>query len=133
MADSGSSSASLPRSPGPIARFLSPWTRLALWKQIFIALVLGLGLGIVLNQTGRADIAADIKPLGDLFIRGIKMLIVPLVFISLVTGVASLNNLSKIGRLSVKTLVLYLGMTAVAITIGLGLATVFQPGVGIDL
>ena len=133
MADSGSSSAPLPRSPGPIARFLSPWTRLALWKQIFIALVLGLGLGIVLNQTGRADIAADIKPLGDLFIRGIKMLIVPLVFISLVTGVASLNNLSKIGRLSVKTLVFYLGMTAVAITIGLGLATVFQPGVGIDL
>ncbi|WP_240548735.1 dicarboxylate/amino acid:cation symporter [Cobetia sp. 4B] len=133
MADSGSSSAPMPRSPGPIARFLSPWTRLALWKQIFIALVLGLGLGIVLNQTGRADIAADIKPLGDLFIRGIKMLIVPLVFISLVTGVASLNNLSKIGRLSVKTLVLYLGMTAVAITIGLGLATVFQPGVGIDL
>lgn len=133
MADSGSSSAPIPRSPGPIARFLSPWTRLALWKQIFIALILGLGLGIVLNQTGRADIAADIKPLGDLFIRGIKMLIVPLVFISLVTGVASLNNLSKIGRLSVKTLVLYLGMTAVAITIGLGLATVFQPGVGIDL
>lgn len=113
--------------------FFSPWTRLPLWKQIAIALVLGLSLGVVLNQTGRADLAADIKPLGDLFIRGIKMLIVPLVFISLVTGVASLNNLSKLGRLSLKTLLLYLGMTAVAITIGLGLGTVFQPGVGIDL
>ncbi|MDX5432391.1 MAG: dicarboxylate/amino acid:cation symporter [Halomonas sp.] len=117
----------------PRRGFLSPWTRLPLWKQIFIALVLGLSLGVVLNQVGRADLAADIKPLGDLFIRGIKMLIVPLVFVSLVTGVASLNNLSKMGRLSFKTLLLYLGMTAVAIAIGLVLASVFQPGVGIEL
>lgn len=113
--------------------FFSPWTRLPLWKQIFIALVLGLSLGVLLNQTGRADLAADVKPLGDLFIRGIKMLIVPLVFISLVTGVASLDNMAKLGRLSLKTLALYLGMTAVAITIGLVLGTVFQPGIGIDL
>lgn len=113
--------------------FLSLWTRLPLWKQIFFALILGLSLGIFLNQTGRSDLAADIKPIGDLFIRGIKMLIVPLVFISLVTGVASLDNLAKIGRLSIKTLLLYLGMTAIAITIGLGLGIVFQPGVGIDL
>lgn len=117
----------------PSRGFLSFWTRIPLWKQIFIALVLGLGLGVVLNQIGRADLAADIKPLGDLFIRSIRMLIVPLVFVSLVTGVASLDNLSKMGRLSFKTLLLYLGMTAVAIAIGLALASVFQPGVGIDL
>ena len=61
------------------------------------------------------------------------MLIVPLIFVSLVTGVASLQNLSTMGRISIKTFVLYLATTAVAITIGLGLAVLFQPGVGVDL
>ncbi|MDO9598553.1 MAG: dicarboxylate/amino acid:cation symporter [Azoarcus sp.] len=109
------------------------WTGMPLWKQIFIALTLGLVLGVVLNQTGNADLAASIKPVGDLFIRGIKMLIVPLIFVSLVTGVASLQDLSTMGRLSAKTFALYLGTTAAAISIGLALATIFKPGVGIDL
>lgn len=109
------------------------WTGMQLWKQIFIALTTGLILGVVLNQSGNADIAASIKPVGDLFIRGIKMLIVPLIFVSLVTGVASLQDLSTMGRLSLKTFVLYLATTAVAISIGLALAAVFKPGVGIDL
>ncbi|TVT49204.1 MAG: dicarboxylate/amino acid:cation symporter [Denitromonas halophila] len=118
-----------PAARGPFAF----WTGMQLWKQIFIALVAGLVIGVLLNQTGNADIAKSVKPLGDLFIRGIKMLIVPLIFVSLVTGVASLQNLSTMGRLSLKTVVLYLGTTAVAITIGLALAVVFEPGVGVDL
>lgn len=109
------------------------WTGMQLWKQIFIALSTGLILGVVLNQTGNADLATSIKPVGDLFIRGIKMLIVPLIFVSLVTGVASLQDLSTMGRLSLKTFLLYLGTTAVAISIGLALSTIFKPGVGIDL
>ena len=118
----------------PAARgVFASWTGMQLWKQIFIALVTGLVIGVVLNQTGNADFATSVKPLGDLFIRGIKMLIVPLIFVSLVTGVASLQNLSTMGRLSLKTVVLYLGTTAVAITIGLALAVVFEPGVGVDL
>ncbi len=109
------------------------WTGMQLWKQIFIALTAGLVLGVILNQTGNAELAKSIKPVGDLFIRGIKMLIVPLVFVSLVTGVASLRNLSTMGRMSVKTFALYLATTAVAISIGLVLAAVFAPGVGVDL
>ncbi|ARU89886.1 dicarboxylate/amino acid:cation symporter [Pseudomonas sp. M30-35] len=109
------------------------WTGMQLWKQIFIALTLGVILGTVLNQTGNAELAASVKPIGDLFIRGIKMLIVPLIFISLVTGVASLQDLATMGRLSAKTFALYLATTAVAISIGLALAAVFKPGVGIDL
>lgn len=109
------------------------WFEQDLWKQIFIALVAGLILGVVLNQTGNSSIAAQIKPIGDLFIRGIKMLIVPLVFVSLVTGVASLKDGATLGRLSVKAIGLYLVTTAFAISIGLGLATVFNPGLGVDL
>ncbi|BCB07219.1 dicarboxylate:amino acid:cation symporter DAACS family protein [Vreelandella venusta] len=118
-----------PTRRGPFAL----WSGMPLWKQIFIALTLGLLLGIALNQTGNADVAASVKPIGDLFIRAIKMLIVPLIFVSLVAGVASLQDLSTMGRLSVKTFTLYLATTAVAISIGLTLATVFKPGVGVDI
>lgn len=109
------------------------WTSMPLWKQIFIALTLGVVLGVALNQSGHGEYAASIKPIGDLFLNGIRMLIVPLIFVSLVSGVTSLRDMSTMGRLSIKTLSLYLGTTAVAIMIGLALAMIFKPGVGIDL
>jgi len=109
------------------------WRRLALWKQIFIALIAGLVVGVGLNMSGFPEVAVSIKPIGDLFIRGIKMLIVPLVFVSLVTGVSSLDNISTMGRLSIKTVALYLITTAVAIVIGLVLAVIFQPGSGVAM
>ncbi|BCB07222.1 dicarboxylate:amino acid:cation symporter DAACS family protein [Vreelandella venusta] len=109
------------------------WRGMTLWKKIFIALTLGLVLGVVLNQTGNADIAASIKPIGDLFIRAIKMLIVPLIFVSLVAGIASLKDLATMGRLGAKTFALYLALTAVAISIGLALSIIFKPGVGVDI
>ncbi|MGQ7288296.1 dicarboxylate/amino acid:cation symporter [Vreelandella venusta] len=109
------------------------WRGMPLWKKIFIALTLGLVLGIALNQTGNADIATSIKPIGDLFIRAIKMLIVPLIFVSLVAGIASLQDLATMGRLGAKTFALYLALTAVAISIGLALSIIFKPGVGVDI
>ncbi len=112
---------------------LPSWRNMPLWKKIFTALTLGLVLGVVLNQTGNADIAASFKPIGDLFIRAITMLIVPLIFVSLVAGVASLQDLATMGRLGAKTFALYLALTAVAISIGLALSAIFKPGVGVDI
>lgn len=109
------------------------WVQIDLWKKIFIGLALGLVLGITLNQTGYTEYAEKIKPLGDLFINGIKMLIVPLIFVSLVSGITSLKSMATMGRYSVKTIMWYLLTTAVAITIGLILGAIFQPGVGVDL
>lgn len=121
-------------SHSPTRRGLfSIWGSMPLWKQIFIALTLGLLLGVALNQTGNADIAAGIKPIGDLFIRAIQMLVVPLIFVTLVAGVASLQDLSTMGRLGAKTFGLYLTTTAIAVSIGLALAVVFKPGVGVDI
>ena len=104
-----------------------------LWKQIFVALGAGVVIGVVLNQTGNADTAASIKFIGTMFINAIKMLIVPLIFVSLVTGMTSMADLTKMGRIGLKTVILYLGTTAVAITIGLGLGILLQPGSGIDM
>ncbi len=109
------------------------WRAMQLWKQIFVALGVGVVLGVVLNQTGNADIAASIKFIGTMFINAIKMLIVPLIFVSLVTGMTSMADLTKMGRIGLKTVILYLGTTAVAITIGLGLGILLQPGTGIDM
>src|SRR5690625_3928080 len=109
------------------------WRRLALWQQLFIALIVGLAVGVSLNMAGMPEVATSIKAIGDLFIRGSKMRIAPLVFVSPVTGVSSLNDISTMGRLSVKTVALYLITATIAIVIGLILAVVFQPGSGVAM
>jgi Na+/H+-dicarboxylate symporter len=101
---------------------------LALWKKILIAMVLGGGVGIFMGP--QAEI---LKPIGTLFINLIKMLIVPLVFCSLVVGVTSMQDIGKMGRIGLKSLLLYLSTTAVAITIGLTMATVLTPGAGLEM
>ena len=71
--------------------------------------------------------------IGDLFIRLIRMIVVPLVFVTIVSGVVSMGDPSKLGSLGAKTLILYMLTTLAAITIGLILAVFLQPGVGVDL
>ncbi len=98
-----------------------------LWQKILIGLVAGIVTGILLG--GKAEY---IKPLGSLFIRAIKMLIVPLVFSSLVVGVTSMKDPKKMGRIGLKTIGLYLLTTAIAITIGLLVGLIIQPGQGLQ-
>jgi DAACS family dicarboxylate/amino acid:cation (Na+ or H+) symporter len=105
--------------------------KMSLPAKMGIGFALGIVLGFVF-QMGGWDIAW-IKPFGDLFIRLIRMIVVPLVFISLVAGAASMGDLSKLGRVSIKTITYYVGTTAVAVFIGLVIANLFQPGVGLNL
>ena len=99
-----------------------------LLAKILIGLIAGMIVGVILGPK-----AVHIKPIGTLFINLIKMLIVPLIFSSLVVGVTSMKDPKKMGRVGAKTLGLYLITTAVAITIGLILGTVLQPGVGMEI
>lgn len=99
-----------------------------MWQRILLGLVLGLIVGLIFGKP-----AAAIKPVGTAFINGIKMLIVPLVFVSLVCGVTSMRDPAKMGRVGIKTIALYLVTTALAITIGLALGTVLQPGAGVGM
>jgi Na+/H+-dicarboxylate symporter len=99
-----------------------------MWQRVLLGLVLGLVVGMVFGKP-----AAVIKPVGTAFISGIKMLIVPLVFVSLVCGVASMRDPAKMGRVGIKTIALYLITTAIAIVIGLALGTVLQPGAGVGM
>lgn len=101
--------------------------RSELHTKILAGLILGIPAGIILGP--RADL---IKPFGDIFLRLIRMIVVPLVFASLFVGTASLGNIRRLGRIGAKTIAYYLSTTAVAITIGLILANIFTPGSNLD-
>ncbi|MCB9344488.1 MAG: dicarboxylate/amino acid:cation symporter [Lewinellaceae bacterium] len=105
-----------------------PWYKQTHW-QIIIGLVLGLIYGIFAASNGLGNFTANwITPFGTIFINSLKLIAVPLVLGSLITGVASLSDVSKLGRIGGKTLAIYIGTTALAISIGLVLANVIQPG-----
>ena len=107
---------------------LSAWFEIVLWRRILGALVAGVVIGTLWGSD-----AASIAWIGDLFVRLIRMVVVPLVFVTLVSGVVSMGDPSKLGSLGVKTLAVYMSTTLAAIVIGLTLAAYFQPGVGVDL
>lgn len=104
------------------------WARLPLWQQI----VTGLVLGVLVGMTFGKD-ALSLAPLGQLFLNAIKMLIVPLVFVSLVAGITSMRDTSKLGRISAKTIAIYMVTTAFAVSIGLLFGGLFSPGEGLDM
>lgn len=110
-----------------------------LTRQIMLAMGVGALLGIALNLLFGSDgllrdylIDGLLYVVGAIFVASLKMLVVPLVFVSLVSGVTSLGNLSALGRMSVKAILLYLFTTAVAVSIALSLATAVGPGQGFD-
>ncbi|SET68774.1 Na+/H+-dicarboxylate symporter [Natronincola peptidivorans] len=113
--------------------------KMGLTTKIMIGLVAGMVTGIILYNFPagvlRDTIIIDglFQLVGQLFLRAILMMVVPLVFVSLVNGSASMGDVKKLGRIGVRTVLFYLVTTAVAISIALGLASIVQPGVGLDL
>lgn len=103
------------------------WFGVTLWKRIFLALALGAVAGALLGERAEA-----IKWIGDLFIRLIRMVVVPLVFVSIVSGVTQMRDYKRLGAIGGKTLFLYLATTSIAVAVGLSLGALFQPGAGID-
>lgn len=105
-----------------------------LTRNILIALVAGLGLGVLLNVS-LPELFTPINtyalaPMGSLFIKLIKMLVVPIVFFSIALGAAGLGDPKKLGRIGGKSIVFFLSTTAIAITLAISLALIIKPGVG---
>ncbi len=109
-----------------------------LTKQIFLGFLFGIIVGLLTSLT---ELPNNFKNIfieffsfgGDAFLKTIKMLVVPVVFFSLVNGVANLNNINSLGRIGFKSFLLYLTTTFLAITISLMVANFFNPGRGINL
>ena len=100
----------------------------SLYFQIICAVILGVLVGHFWAQQ-----AVALKPLGDAFIKLIKMMIAPVVFCTIVTGIAGMSDKHSLGRLMSKTLLLFLGLTVVSLIIGLVAVYVFQPGTGMNI
>lgn len=105
--------------------------KLSLSAWMIIALILGAITGAACNQMGIDT--TPIKPLGDLFINLVKMLVVPLLLATIISGTASMNNMRKLGRVAVKAILLYCLTMCIAMVMGIIVANIVQPGVGITL
>ena len=120
---------------------------MSLTKKILLAIVAGLVVGVIFNVIGQApigEIAAVavttdflvtgvLDAVAQIFISSLKLLVVPMVFVSLVCGSCALRNTSSIGKMASKTLLLYLLTTAIAISLALFAGVLIQPGEGINL
>ena len=103
--------------------------KIPLWGKIIIGMILGIILGILGVKLGFSGFVTDwVKPWGTIFIRLLKLLAVPLVFVSLVKGVASLSDTSKLSRMGIKTLGVYILTTMAAVTVGLLVVNIIAPG-----
>lgn len=103
--------------------------KIALHWQVIIALVLGVLYAVLAVNMGWQSVTkAYISPFGDIFINLLKLIAVPLVLFSIITGIGSLKNIKQLGRVGVKTLLIYVGTTMSAILIGLLLVNLIKPG-----
>lgn len=106
---------------------------LALHWQVIIGLLLGVAYAWLSVTLGWNDFTlAYIQPFGDIFINILKLIAVPLVLFSIISGVSSLGNINKLGRMGAKTLLIYVATTMLAVLLGLGFVNLFQPGAGAD-
>jgi len=100
----------------------------SIFGQVVVALIVGVALGVLVPS-----FAISLKPLGDGFIKLIKVLIAPIVFCVVVHGIAGAGTLKKVGRVGVKAIVYFEVMTTIALLLGIALAYIFQPGVGMNI
>ena len=124
---SHSTSASTPtrtRAPRSRLRYLAS----QLWIQVIIGAVLGVALGVL-----APDVAAKMAPLNDWFIGLITMIVVPVIFCVMVTGIASMDNLRKAGRIGGKALGYFLVLSLLSMLIGMAVANIFRPGDGMNI
>ncbi|MEA3074196.1 MAG: aerobic C4-dicarboxylate transport protein [Alphaproteobacteria bacterium] len=104
-----------------------PWY-LQLWFQVLVAMAIGIALGHLYP-----DLGARMQPLGDAFIKAIRVLIAPIIFCTVVHGISSMANMAKVGRVALKALIYFEVLTTIALIIGLVAVNLFKPGVGMNV
>lgn len=104
-----------------------PWYTI-LYVQVLIAVAIGILVGYLNPELGKA-----MKPFGDAFIKLVKMLIAPVIFLTVVHGIASMSDMKKVGRVGLKALIYFEALTTVALVIGLVVINVLKPGVGMNV
>ncbi len=114
-------------APAPLTRRARPW-----WTQLWVWVLIGMAAGIALGVAA-PDLAASMGPLGDAFIKLIRMLIAPIIFCTVVTGIAHMADMTRVGRVAIKTLIYFEVMTTLALIVGLVAVNLLQPGAGMNV
>ena len=99
-----------------------------LYFQVIVAIVVGILLGHFFPNTGEA-----MKPLGDAFIKIVKMIIAPVIFLTVVTGIAGMSDIKKVGRVAGKAFIYFITFSTLALIVGMIVANVVQPGAGMNI
>jgi len=110
---------------------VAPAGRKPLYYSLYFQVIVGISLGIILGFFV-PDFAAQLKPLGDAFIKLIKMMIAPIIFGTVAVGIAKMGDLKEVGRVGLKALIYFEVLTTVALLIGLVIANLYRPGAGIN-
>ncbi|RUU48621.1 dicarboxylate/amino acid:cation symporter [Mesorhizobium sp. M6A.T.Ca.TU.002.02.2.1] len=98
------------------------------YVQVLAAIILGAAIGYFHLETGQS-----LKPLGDAFIKVVKMIIAPVIFLTIATGIAGMSDLQKVGRVAAKAMVYFLTFSTLALVVGLIVANIVQPGAGLNI
>ena len=115
--------ASSPPSPPRKPRFYE-----VLYVQVIFAIIVGILLGHFFPEFGES-----LKPLGDAFIKLVKMIIAPVIFLTVVTGIAGMNDMKSVGRVAGKAMLYFLTFSTLALVVGMGIANIIQPGAGLNI
>ncbi|MEV7664009.1 cation:dicarboxylase symporter family transporter [Paenarthrobacter sp. NPDC089316] len=118
----------IPTSGSPVSQAAKKPLYKSLFFQILLAVVLGIAIGYLWPDLGSA-----LRPLGDGFIQLIKMIIAPLIFLVIVTGISAVGDVKAVGRVGVKALVYFTAATLFALAFGLVVANIVQPGAGLNI
>lgn len=102
------------------------------WKKLYFWVVVGIVSGIALGHFA-PEVGVAMKPLGDGFIKLIKMIIAPVLFCTIVTGIAGMRSMQSVGRVGLKALIYFEVMTTLALVIGMTTANVLKPGAGMNI
>lgn len=106
--------------------------RRAWWKELWIQVLIAMAAGIALGAI-KPDLGAQMQPLGDAFIKAIRMLIGPIIFCTVVSGIAHMADMARVGRVAIKALIYFEVITTFALIIGLTAVNLWQPGAGMNI
>ena len=106
--------------------------RLPWYRQLYVQVLIDIALGALLGHFEPA-FAEQLKPLGDAFIKLVKMIIAPVIFLTIVTGIAGMTHLRTVGRVFAKSMAYFLFFSTLALVIGMVVAHIVQPGVGMNI
>ncbi|WP_342236862.1 dicarboxylate/amino acid:cation symporter [Inquilinus sp. OTU3971] len=102
------------------------------YRHLYVQVLIAVAIGILLGHF-YPDLGASLKPLGDAFIKLVKMIIAPVIFLTVVTGIAGMHDLEKVGRVGAKAMIYFLVFSTLALVVGLVIANLVQPGAGLHI